>query len=324
MELIKNLITRLRRFGFWLVIGSILVVYLIIGFLYWQQENIQIDLEAQIAKFSAVVARPLASNEELQTEYNAVRSALAPMTPEAALKILVGIAEKSGIDTDSDVGKLSISSPTFGKATVDGGSYQLLSFTNMHVQGDPESVMAFISDLDSGTTLENMVLGSVTIAQVEVTATGEDGARRAEFRAVASAVRAMINDNKLAVVPNPISYAFGSATNLMGDDPNTFNKVEGFPDITATAVAKGYTGTGSPKGGYVLYEHDKISENATSFETVNYIPVLRTKYYYTCESDGTVRQFNGARVLTAKEYLDSSETKIETVATINVNIYIKP
>jgi hypothetical protein len=43
-----------------------------------------------------------------------------------------------------------------------------------------------------------------------------------------------------------------------------------------------------------------------------------TKYYYTCEWDGTVRQFDGPDVATAMEF-----TNIDTVATLNVEIYTK-
>jgi len=126
-------------------------------------------------------------------------------------------------------------------------------------------------------------------------------------------------------IPNPVSFDGGVATNLMGDDPDTGETVEGFPDITTLADEKGYTGTGSPRDGYVLYGHNKIDpDDTTQFVTVNYIATLTTTYYYTCEADGTVRQFDIADVALATEYLGSEESKIETVATVDVDIYTKP
>jgi hypothetical protein len=116
-----------------------------------------------------------------------------------------------------------------------------------------------------------------------------------------------------------MDFAGGVATNFMGDDPDTGATTEGFPDNTTAVDDKGYTGTGFPRDGYMVYEHDKIPTGATdNFTTITYIPMLITKYYYTCEWDGTVRQFDGPDVATAMEYLN-----INTVATLNVEIYTK-
>ena len=139
---------------------------------------------------------------------------------------------------------------------------------------------------------------------------------------VSLAVVDMMTDNGLSAIPNPMNFAGGIATNLMGDDPDTEETVEGFPDYTTAVVDKGYTGTGNitPSDGYVLYEHDRIStDNTTQFETVSYVTTLTTRYYYTCEADGTVRQFDGPDVATATEYLN-----IETVAALDVDLYTKP
>jgi hypothetical protein len=179
--------------------------------------------------------------------------------------------------------------------------------------------MAFISDLDSGKTMKTMVLKKADIGWTALAVKPEEQERRGEFRSVSVAVIAMMTDN-ITEIPNPISYAGGTATNYMGDDLDTEETVEGFPDITTTAAERGYAGTGTPRDGYVLYGHDKIStDNTTQFETVSYIHLLTTEYYYTCEADGTVRQFDGPDVATAIEYVD-----IETVATLDVDLYTKP
>ena len=333
----ENLLARLRHMGVLFLIGFLLIIYIAFGALYLQQGTQQRELNDQTSKLSLILARPLPSAEELQAECDNVTSLLAMTDIEVsddkamdtkAIELLVGIAEGSGIDIDESVSKFSVPKVTFSQAKVGGGSYQLLSFSGIRVQGDYDNVMAFISDLDSGETLKTMVLRTVATSQIEVQCTGEEGDRRVEFRNVLSKVMEMMEmmeDNGLSEIPNPMNFAGDIATNLMGDDPDTAVDVEGFPDITTTAADKGYTGTGSPRDGYVLYEHDLIDpDNTDNFTTVSYITTLTTKYYYTCEADGTERQFDGADVVTATEYVSSGESKIEIVATLSVDIYTKP
>jgi len=324
MDDIKNLIDRFRNTGFLFLIGLLLIIYIALGFLYVQQAAEQKEFEGQITKLSLVIARPLPSDEELKDKHEKVNLALVPMTDQEAIYVLVSIAEESGINIDPDAGKLRVPPASFSQTQVGGGKYKLLSFRSIYVQGDHDNVMAFISDLDSGRTLKTMVLRRVATGQKEVMFTGEEGERRAEFRSVVSAVLDMMDDNGLSSIPNPMSYNDGVAANLTGDDPDTAEVVEGFPDITTTAAEKGYSGNATARDGYVLYRHDVIStDNTSEFETVNYINMLATKYYYTCEADGTVWQFDGADVATATGYVSGEASKIETVATVDVDIYIK-
>ena len=324
MEIIRNLLAAYWRTGVLLLGGLILIVYISLGFLYWQQGGQQVDLEQQIAQLTLVIARPLPPDTDLRTEYEKVNDALDPITDEKAIKWLVEIAEESGIDVAPESGRFIVPSVSFGQETVAGGTYRVLSFGNVRVQGDHDSVMAFITDLDSGETLKTMVLNTMATSQVEVMYEGEEAERRAEFRMVISAVIDMMDDNALIEIPDPVSFAGSVATNFMGDDPVTVGVVEGLPDITATAAEKGYTGTDSPGDGYVLYGHDRIStDNTTLYVTVTYSSLLTTNYYYTCEADGTVRQFDGAGVVTATEYLGSAASKPETVVTFSVVIYTR-
>ncbi len=323
---IKNLLSRFGPTGVLFVIGFIVIIYIAFGFVYWQQASQQRGLNEEIANLSLILSRPPPSAEELQKEYEKTNSylSLAPKTNVDAIEKIVGIAGKSGIDVDEASDKLIIPPASISKVRIGGGSYQLISFNNIIVQGDYDDVMAFISDLDSGETLNTTVLKRVDTSQIEVAFTGEEGARRAEFRSVTSAVVKMMSDNGLLAIPHPISFAGGVATNLTGDDPNTKETVEGFPDIITTAADRGYSGDATPRAGYVLYNHDKISTDNTTFETVSYLTVLTTTYYYTCEVDGTVRQFDGADVVTATEYPGSEEFKVEIAATLDVDIYSKP
>lgn len=325
MEIIRDLITRYWRSGALVLGGIILIVYIALGFVYWQQGEQQREFEGQIAALSLVIARPLPSAEKLRADYAEVDSALAPMTDKAAIKMLVDIAKENGINIATDAGNFLIPSVAFKQTEVGGGTYQVLSFSGIRVQGDYDNVIAFISDLDSGKTLPTMVLKSVATSEIQVPFEDEEEiARRAEFRTVIAAVIAMMDANALSEIPNPMSFAGGFATNLMGDKPATEETVEGFPDITTTAVEKGYSGNVTLRDGYVLYGHDRVStDNTTQFTTVNYITTLTTQYYYTCEADGTVRQFDGTNVATTTEYLGSAGGKIKIVATVSIDIYTK-
>ncbi len=328
MEIIKNLIIRLRHTGVLFLIGVILITYVSFGFLYWQQGGQQSEYEEKIAKLDVILSRPLPSVEKLQAEYEEVNLALTPITDVDAIVMLIGIAAENGIDVSEASGNFFVPKASISGVKMGGGSYQILSFTGVKVQGDYDNVMAFISDLDSGKTLKTMVLKKVTTTEVEVVFTGEEGSRRTELRNVASAVLTMMKSVDLTEIPAPMNFAGGVATNLMGDDPDTGETVEGFPDITATAEERGYSGTGTPRDGYVLYGHDKISiddtDNTTQFESVDYISALTTSYYYTSEADGTVHQFDGANVATATRYLSGEAAEIELHATVDVVIYIKP
>jgi len=324
MEVLRNLIIRLRHTGVLFLIGILLIVYIAFGFLYLQQGSQQKELEEQITKLNLIVSRPATGGEELQAKYDEVNRSLTPMSDTEAIALLVSIAEENGIDVSEDSGKFRVPSAIIKQTNVSGSRYRLVSFRNIYVQGDYDSVMAFLSDLDSGKTLETMVLIKVAISEKEISFTGSEGARRAEFHEVEEAMAAMMSANNLELIPNPIRFAGGVATNLMGDDPDTQEVVEGFPDILTSAAEKGYSGNATPRAGYVLYNHDKISTDSTQFVTASYIDGLTTEYYYICDTDGTVRQFSEANIVTATEFLFSEISKTELVVFIDVDIYTNP
>ena len=312
--------------GLVILIGICLIIYVALGFIYFQQEPKQKDLTTQITKTSIIIAKPLPGAEKLQAEYEAVNEKLAPLPVPEVLEIIVGIARESGIDVNPDGGKFNIPPPgSFTSRQIGGDSYQVLSIGGIRAQSDYEDIRAFIADLDSGKTLETLALKRVSYSWTEVSYEGEEADRRAEFSEVVSAVNAMMAGNALTEIPNPIDYASGDATNYMGDNPDTATVLEGFPDITTTAAEKGYSGNATLKDGYLLYQHDKVStDNTTQFETVDYMSILTTDYYYTCEPEGTVRQFDGPNIATATEYLGSEPTKIETIVNLDVELYTKP
>ena len=309
------LLTRIRRVGFIVVLGICVIIYAGLGSVYIQQGPKQRDLEGQIMKTMAVVNKPLPSMEELQAKYDAVNEALSPLEIPEALAAIVAIAEKSGIDVSPDIKKFQISPPGKpGKKKMGEGTYLVYSFNNIKAQGNFDAVMSFVSDLDKGSTLKNMILKKADFKWVQINLNDEETARRAEFRAVITAVEEMMSENNLEVILEPVATGEETAVNDMA----------AFPDIATTVRSKGYTGAGEPRDGYVLYEHDRIiADNTTEYETVSYIEVPLTEYYYTCDSDGSVRQFDGPNLETATEYLSSEEIVFETIATVSVDLYTR-
>ena len=69
--------------------------------------------------------------------------------------------------------------------------------------------------------------------------------------------------------------------------------------VTIFGVA--YTALDNP--GYLLYNHDRTGGGVAG-PGVNYVSMTQTTYYYTCETDGTVRQWLSAdtTVATGTEY----------------------
>ncbi len=148
------------------------------------------------------------------------------------------------------------------------------------------------------------VLAAVVIPNVgRFLGRGDEEARRTEFHNLASSIIAMMTDNNLTAIPTPMNFAGDVGYQFMGDDPSTAGTTEGFPDNTSdAATVKGYTGVGTPRDGYVLYRHDKIGTDTTTFTTVSYVSMLKTRWFYTCEDDGTLRQFNDAALTTEYTY----------------------
>jgi len=130
----------------------------------------------------------------------------------------------------------------------------------------------------------------------------EEDFKRAEKKHIERAIYSLVRDNHLVLIPNPINFAGGVATNDMA----------AFPDNTSEAGTadkyNDYTGyvydTTVDADGYVLYDHDITGGRHPNPDqaNVNYVFLPTTQYYYTCESDGTVRQWSDAVMTT--EYTD--------------------
>ena len=304
MDRLKTLIQRYWPTASLFLFGFFLILYVAMGILYFQQNSKQDELQERISGIMGVVSKPLPSVEKLQAEYDAVNQALVPFAAEEVLDIIVKIAEESGVDVDPASGEFTIPALTPAQTKKMGeGNYQVLAINNIRAQGDYDNVMAFVTKIDSNEILKTMALKSAHISQFAFAGTSEEKARQEEFYTIFLAVRDLMADNDLSEIPYPMDFVDGLATNKMGDDPDTRNKIEGFPDIISTIDQKGYTGEESPRNGYVLFKHDEIVDTDTgNFTTVSYVDELETEYYYTCEADGTLRQFDGPDVTAATEY----------------------
>jgi len=111
--------------------------------------------------------------------------------------------------------------------------------------------------------------------------TSMEEAAETELINIQTAVIAMMVDNNLAHLPNPVS----TATNDMSV----------FPDVSVCGVDKISDPNGNPyvsgadKDGYVLYQHDIIADGA-QIRLVNYVAVQTTKGTYSVDAQGTVTQ----------------------------------
>lgn len=108
-----------------------------------------------------------------------------------------------------------------------------------------------------------------------------DEAAEVELSNVQAAVIAMMVDNNLTRLPNPVTVA----TSDMG----------AFPDTTVAASKgtdpNGNTYDANDKAGFILYQHDIIGGDASnSTGLVNYVATRTTKGTYTIDAQGTVTQ----------------------------------
>ena len=133
------------------------------------------------------------------------------------------------------------------------------------------------------------VLAAIVIPNVgRFIGRGEQEARDTELSNVQTAVIAMMTDNNLRSLTNPVS-AQGDRTNNMGAFPDT--------SVCGTDKITDPDGTiyinGVDKDYYILYGHDIKGSNGP-VDLVNYVAANTTAYWYTADSTGTVTQWDTA------------------------------
>ena len=130
------------------------------------------------------------------------------------------------------------------------------------------------------------VLAAIVIPNVgRFIGRGEEEASETEFANVQSAVHAMMTDNEIAILLNPVT----SSTNDMGAFPDTsVCATDKLLDILGASYV-----VGQDQNGYYLYQHDRIA-NSNSANLSNYVATQLTSKYYDVDAQGTVTQHDSA------------------------------
>ncbi|MFC1990238.1 type II secretion system protein, partial [Chloroflexota bacterium] len=127
------------------------------------------------------------------------------------------------------------------------------------------------------------VLAAVVIPNVgRFIGRGETEASATELSNIQAAVTAMMVDNGLATLPNPVSVA----TSNMSAFPDATSACE--TDKVNDPDGDAYVNA-SDKDGFILYQHD-INAADGLVNLVNYVATETTKGTYTVNSQGTVNQ----------------------------------
>lgn len=158
------------------------------------------------------------------------------------------------------------------------------TLTKATAKGAVASIFTIINDFESKEHFIDQVITEVPRRKQQkvVGRTPNEEAAEVELVNIQSAVIAMMVDNNLRTLPNPVTVAtndmsaFPDATSICGVD-----KIQ---DPQGNAYV-----SGADKDGYLLYQHDIIGD-ATQTGLVNYITSRYTKGRYIVDASGTVTQ----------------------------------
>ena len=137
------------------------------------------------------------------------------------------------------------------------------------------------------------VLAAIVIPNVgRFIGRGEEEAQETEFANVQSAVVAMMVDNELPTLPNPISVAANRVNDMAAFPDNTSNVAGG--DKVTDPEAYDYADL-TDTAGYILYQHDITGSDVggpnPDQTDVNYVATQTTSFWYTVDAAGTVTQY---------------------------------
>lgn len=150
------------------------------------------------------------------------------------------------------------------------------------------------------------VLAAVVIPNVtRFFGKGEEEAARTELHNVQTAVTNLMVDNNISSIPTPVSLET--------------NDMSAFPDVTATAASKGAdanflsSANATEVTGFLLYGHQLIVDvdrdgafdvGDDAVKNVNYVNMAHTAYWYRCDEDGIIHQYepDGVGGFTEKTY----------------------
>ena len=127
----------------------------------------------------------------------------------------------------------------------------------------------------------SIILPSGAEKAIDVTGGGEEQAAAIGLASVQAAVTAMMVDNELWELPNPVTVATSD--------------MSAFPDATSLVTVDkindpdGNVYLAGDKDGYILYQHDIVGD-AGQTSLVNYVATRYTMGTYTVDKDGTVTE----------------------------------
>ena len=131
---------------------------------------------------------------------------------------------------------------------------------------------------------------------------GQDEARRAEFHDIGVAVTALMVENNLAGLPNPVGSVNLSTQVCTG----AVQDLTAFPDGTSTTTDKltdpsgvvyNFGGTPPDAVGYILFGHDIVGSDTggnDDLQRVDYVNFDTTTSWYVSTSNGTIYQCDAA------------------------------
>ena len=142
------------------------------------------------------------------------------------------------------------------------------------------------------------VLAAVVIPNVQrfIGAGGEE-AKETELANIQAAVSAMMVDNEIGTLPNPVDTApyandMSKFPDVLSDDTTDPDGDTVLDDKVTDPYGDTYNFTIDTKG-YLLYGHD-IHGGATAGNLVNYVAQETTAYWYSVDANGTVTQYDTA------------------------------
>jgi len=150
------------------------------------------------------------------------------------------------------------------------------------------------------------VLAAVIIPNVgQFIGAGEEEARETEYTTIQTSVHAMMVDNTISSIPDPaFAFADGAATNSMTAFPDSTSSATvpvAVPGKVTDPGGTNYDYAGGDVAGYLLQNHDKTGGDGAG-PYVDYVGMGTSAYYYTCETDGSIRQFADAGLVTEYPY----------------------
>ncbi|MBA7681381.1 hypothetical protein ES703_89719 [subsurface metagenome] len=144
---------------------------------------------------------------------------------------------------------------------------------------------------------------AVEVPTFESSTEGELEAAETELANIQAATHALMVDNELSELPNPVTVAT--------------NDMSAFPDTSVCGADKindwdGNAYQSGDKDGYILYQHDIDADN-TQNNLVNYVATQYTTYWYYVDAAGTVTQVPTSAPETAPDVVQEKVKDIESI-----------